>query len=600
VKGWIGKIGDVDLSSGAIRSLHPDEATYQQFLGGVGMAARLLYESMQPGADPLSPENVLALMAGPVSGANFPGVGRVSFCGRSPLSGGWGESSMGGHLGQALKAAGYDGLLVHGASDHPVYLHVTGEGITLRDASALWGLDTFDTESSLKQTLGKQVQVASIGQAGENLVPMAGINHHHGSDSAARCGLGAVMGAKKLKAFVIEGKGGIAAADEAALTELRKKLVATYEKDWWVGTLKSGGTAWGTALSAQINDLPVKNWSLDSKEWKEQADKISGQAMEKAGFVVGRTACYRCPIGCRRIVHIDQEPWQLSESAAPEYETVGGLGSMTMLEDVGALCKANDLCNRYGLDTISCGNAIAWAIEAYERGVLTKADTDGLELRWNDGRVLVELVQRIAHRQGIGELLAGGSRGAAQKLGHGSEWAIQTKGLAPAMHHPRAMRGLEISYATGARGASHNEGGGYGKCGPSMDERAAASAVSVNRAMVNSSCVFCSFAVGPLSDDDTAAVLRAVTGHGFDTAEIMAVGSRIWQLRRAFNLHHCGMGGEADTLPPRMLSQLPEDAHFDQFLAAYYRVRGLDPSGKPYRATLESAGLSDVATTLQL
>ncbi len=599
MNGWTGKIAVVDLTSGKISSIEPSAQTYRDCIGGVGLNAHLLYHHLRPGIPPLSEGNILAMMTGPVTGMNFPGVGRVSVCARSPLTNGWGESSMGGHLGQAIKAAGYDGLLVNGISSTPCYVVLAQDGITVQDASSLWGLDTYETEARLKATHGTRAQVASIGQAGENLVSFAAINHG-GGDVAGRCGLGAVMGSKRLKAVVAIGSGTAPAFDEEALAELRNRLLAAYEKDWWVGTLKAGGTAWGTGLAVQLNDVPVKNWAIETKEWTAPAQNITGQAMDEAGLVVGRTSCFRCPIACRRLVEVDSNGWSVPRSAGPEYETVGALGAMLMIEDVRALCKANELCNRFGLDTISCGGTIAWAIEAFEQGLLSAADTDGLQLRWGDGRMLVELIERIAHREGIGQLLAGGSRSAAAQLGKGENLAIQVKGLELAMHHPRAMRGLEISYASGARGASHNEGGSVHKDGITIDERAAAIAASVDRAMVNGSAVWCSFTVGPLSNADAAAVLHAATGHAYNEQELMAAGQRIWHLRRVFNLRHCGVAGEADVLPSRVLAQLPETPAFPDLLAAYYRARGLDSEGIARRERLAELGLSAEADDLGL
>lgn len=600
MKGWTGKIVEIDLSTGRIAPVYLDERVYRQYLGGVGLGARLLYDNMRPGAEPLSADNVVAVMAGPVTGTSFPGVGRLSFVSRSPLGGAWGESSMGGYVGQALKSAGYDGLLVKGASENPVYLHVTAEGIALCDASSLWGCDTYDTERLLKIRHGGKCQVASIGPAGENLVHFAGINHR-GSNSAARCGLGAVLGAKRLKAFAVEGEGDVEVADPDTLKDLRRSLVATYKDNWWTGMLRSGGTAWGLGVAMGMNDVPIKNWSLESKVWMEQSERISGQSMEDAGYVTGRGTCFRCPIACRRMVRIDDGPWPVAESAGPEYETQAALGAMLMMDDPRALCKANELCNRYGMDTISTGGTIAWAIEAYERGVLGKADTGGLQLGWADGQVLIDLIELIAHRQGLGELLADGSGAAARQVGGGSEdFAIQTKGLELAMHHPRAMRGLELSYATQARGGSHNEGGGWGRQAGSLEDKTAASKRSVDRAMIVGSSVFCNFTIGPLSDEDMAAVLSAVTGHDYSPEELREVGSRIWHVRRAFNLRHCGVDGTDDTLPQRVIDELPAEEPFEELKSLYYKARGLDAQGRPLHRTLEMLGLEDVANDLGL
>ena len=601
MKGWIGRIAEVNLSTGEIRPLHLDESLYHQYLGGVGLGARLLYDNLRPGVAPLSEGNVVAVMAGPVTGTAFPGVGRLAFCARSPLTGAWGQSSMGGYVGHALKSAGYDGLLIKGASEKPVYLHITPESISLRDADALWGLDTYDTERHLKGLHGEKCQVASIGTAGENLVHFAGINHR-GSNSAARCGLGAVLGYKRVKALAIEGDASIEVADPEALSKLRRALVAKYKDDWWISILRSGGTAWGMGVAMGMNDVPIKNWSLESKEWTEEGERVSGQAWEEAGYVTKRReTCFRCPIACRRIVRIDDGPWPVAESAAPEYESQAALSAMLMMDDPLALCKANELCNRYGMDTISTGGTIAWAIEAYERGLLSQEDTNGLELNWGDGQMLLELIERIAHQRDIGILLAGGSRAAARELGGGSEdFAIQAKGLELAMHHPRALRGLEISYATQARGGSHNEGGGWGRQTGSLEEKVAASKHSVDRAMIVDSSVFCNFTVGPLPNEDMARVLEAVTGHKYSPEELLEIGSRIWHLRRAFNLRICDVDGKDDTLPQRVTDELPAEEPLAKSVALYYDARGLDINGNPQRSVLEELSLGDVADDLGL
>jgi aldehyde:ferredoxin oxidoreductase len=255
---------------------------------------------------------------------------------------------MGGYVGQALKSAGYDGLLIKGKSEAPVYLHVRAGEVALRDASSLWGHDTYETESLLKEWHGNQCQVASIGPAGENLVGFASLNHR-GHNSAARCGMGAVLGSKQLKALAVEGEGLVEVADPDSLKELRRSLTAAYKDSWWVKIIRSGGTAWGLGVAMGMNDVPVKNYSLPSEAWKEQSEKVSGQAMEEAGIVTGRETCFRCPIACRRLVRVDDGPWPVAESAGPEYESQAGFCSMLMLDDPRALCKINELCNRYGI-----------------------------------------------------------------------------------------------------------------------------------------------------------------------------------------------------------------------------------------------------------
>jgi aldehyde:ferredoxin oxidoreductase len=403
-----------------------------------------------------------------------------------------------------------------------------------------------------------------------------------------------------VKAIVVEGEPDVEVADPEQLSALRRELVEAYQKDAWVSILRSGGTAWGTGWAFDLNDVPVKNWQVEAHDWREEGQRITGQAMDEAGFVVGRTTCFRCPIACRRTVRIDEGPWPVAESAGPEYETVGALGAMLMVDDVRALCKANELCNRYGMDTITTGGTIAWAIEAFEREELTPEQTGGRQLTWGDPQLLLDLIEEIARNEGVGSLLSQGSRGAARATGKRSdEYAIQVKGLELAMHHPRAMRGLDISYATGPRGASHNEGGSIRREGD-VEEKAREIQFSVNQAQINGSAVFCNFTVGPLDSAGYASVLTAVTGHPYDEEDLQRFGERIWHLRRAFNLRHAQVAGEKDTLPRRVLEQLPPEPAFEDLLAAYYRVRGVDEDGVSRRETLEALGLEDVADDLGL
>lgn len=600
MQGWQGKIADIQASTGSVETLTPEKHIYREYLGGVGLAARLLYNRIPQNADPLSPNNVIAVMTGPVTGTSFPGVGRVSICTRSPLTGVWGESSMGGNLGSAMKGAGYDGLLIRGTAQSPIYIRISPDGVSLHDASGLWGLDTYETEAFLKERYGQSTQVASIGRAGENLVRYATINHKRGSDSAGRCGMGAVLGSKHIKAIVVNGKPDVKVADPKQLSSSRRKLIQSYQEDAWVSLLRSGGTAWGTAWAFDLNDVPVKNWQVEAHDWREEGQRITGQAMEEAGFVVGRTTCFRCPIACRRIIQIDEGPWKIPESAGPEYETLGSLGAMLMIDDVRALCKANELCNRHGIDTITTGATIAWAIEAYEREMLTSEDIGGHHLTWGDPQLLLNLIEDIVQGEGIGSLLAQGSRRAALITGKGSnQHAIQVKGLECAMHHPRAMRGMEISYATGPRGASHNEGGSVPES-EDLRERARAIQTSVNRAQINASAVFCNFTVGPLTLPDYAEILTAVTGYRYDERSLEQLGERIWHLRRAFNLYHANIAGKEDVLPDRIMKQLPPDPPFEDLLAAYYHVRGINENGIAHREKLEELGLDDIANTLRL
>jgi len=593
---WQGKLLDIDLTTGRVGTLEPGRDSYRQYVGGVGLGARLLYDVIPPGAHALGPENVLGVLTGPITGTRFPGAGRLAFCALSPLTGGWGESSMGGFLGTALKRAGWDGVLLRGARPTPIYVLIDDDRVEWCDAGDLWGTDTYETEATLRRRHAR-AEIACIGVAGERQVPMAAILHR-GGDVAGRCGMGAVMGAKKIKAIVVRGSGKTEVADPQGFGTLVKRQLDAIMSSPNAKALSQQGTAYSTQMVMEMGDMPVRNWS--GEIWQEGADALSGPAIVEK-ILVKRTGCYACPIRCKGIVHVDEGSIQVAEGPGPEYETLGSLGTLLYHGNLAGVAKANELCNRLGLDTISTGSAIAWAIEAFQRGVLGLSDTDGINLEWGSTPAILQTIEAIALRQGsLGELLCAGSRRAAQQLGHGSEaYAMQVKGLDLPMHSPRVFHGLGLAYAVLPNGASHTLGGFTMRGSQdSLEDWLEATLASMRCAVVNSSAVFCNFTMGRPTLQDLADILASATGESFTGQELQVFADRVYLLRYVFNLR-AGLRPTANVLPTRVVSQMQERdprwaVDWPQVIPAFYQAIGLDPQGYPTEATLRAAGLEDL------
>lgn len=594
---WRERYLDVNLSTGQIDVVPLAHELCVQTIGGIGLDAHLIYENVLPSAHPLSAENVLAIAAGPLGGTSWAGTGRVSLAARSPLTGIWGEASLGGYFGTQLKRAGYDAILVRGISPEPVILVIVEERVRLEPAGDLWGKETYETERELRARY-ENSRVISIGPAGERCVPMASLVHQEGNDVAARCGLGAVAGSKRLKAIVARGSKPVPLADEKKFNALKREALQLFQQSGFLMGIQRGrGTAGMTGSSIEMGDMPARNWQLHPSEWLEYAEKITGDAMQDE-FPPEKDTCYACPIACKWTINAARLDGTTGHLAGPEYETLAGLGAQTASSDRLTIIQVGDLCNRLGMDTISAGATIAWAIEAYERGILTDAHTDGLQLRWGDPSLVIELVTRMSeNRPGIGALLAQGSRCAAKQVGGGEEFAIQVKGLELPYHHPRAMRGLEIAYATLPRGASHNEEGVVMEQDHSYETWVGEIIDHMDLSGANSSMVYCQFLAGALNADYTARLLTAATGEAYTPDDLRRVGERTWYLRRLFNLR-LGVGVEADTMPKRVIEQIKANGatlwDFERALAEFQRRRELDARGMPSERKLEQMGLSDI------
>jgi aldehyde:ferredoxin oxidoreductase len=599
--GFMGAILDVDLTAGShsVRELGQD--TVDRWLGGTGLGAHLLWEEQTYRADPLGPENVMVWATGPFAGTAVPLSNRFGVCARSPLTGVWGEAECGGHWANDLKKAGFDALILRGRAERPVYLWIHDGEVELRDASHLWGKDTFETHDEVREEVGQagrrgeQAGVACIGPAGEQLVRFAAIMVD-GKDGRAvgRAGLGAVMGSKKLKAVAVHGTRAVPIADEAGLNQylkdLRKEIVGTAKG---FGAL---GTAGGIPTHDKMGNWPIRNWRQD--HWPEGPDKISGAAMRDS-ILTGRYYCGNCIIGCGRTVHVKEGPYAGIEQGGLEYETTSLNGSNLLIDDIGAVQKLNEICNRLGMDTISAGATIGFAMEAYERGLLTIQDTEGLDIAWGNAAAATQLMERIGRREGtFARRMGEGTVRFAREIG-GEAFAIHVRGLDFPAHDPRAYFANAVAYATSHRGADHLSSFahvfqrtvslpefGYEEPVHRQDASETPRLVMLGQNLMSwfdslKCCKFLFF--GGIKPTHIWNWYRYVTGRQISFDELLEDGERVFVQKRLFNLA-CGSGPWDDTMPSRIL-ELPRDIGTDApsvppfapMLAEYYRLRGWDP-----------------------
>jgi aldehyde:ferredoxin oxidoreductase len=597
----MGAILDVDLSTGTHRVRELTQEMADKWLGGTGLGAHILWEEQVYKADPLGPDNVMVFSSGPFAGTAVPLSNRFGVCARSPLTGVWGEAECGGHWSNDLKKSGFDALIVRGRADHPVYLWIHDREVEVRDATHLWGKDTFDTHDEIRSEVGssgrrgQEAGVACIGPAGEKLVRYAAIMVD-GKDGRAvgRSGLGAVMGSKNLKAIAVRGTQTFTIADEQGLNgylkELRKEIVSTSKG---FGAL---GTAGGIPTHDKMGNWPIKNWQQD--HWPEAPDRISGAAMRDS-ILTGRYYCGNCIIGCGRTVEVKEGPYAGIEQGGLEYETTSLNGSNLLIDNIAAVQKLNEWCNRLGMDTISAGATIGFAMEAYDRGLVGPADTDGLDIRWGNDSAATELMRRIGLREGsFATRLGEGTLRFARSVG-GEAFAVHVRGLDFPAHDPRAFFANAVAYATSHRGADHLSSFahvfqrvvslpelGYPEPVHRQDAAATPALVVTGQNLMSwydslKCCKFLFF--GGVKPTHIWTWYRFVTGRSVSLEELMETGERIFLQKRLFNLA-CGSGPWDDTMPPRML-ELPRDIGteeksippFQDMLAEYYRLREWDP-----------------------
>ncbi len=615
--GYIGKIAIIDLTKKAVKEYIVPEEEYKNFIGGSGYAARWLMENTDKNTNPLGPENFLVFMTGPFVGTSIPTSSRFAVAAKSPLTGIWGESDCGGSWGLRLKKAGYDGLIIKGVSLDPTYIYVNEQKITFGNAAPFWGMDTYETDDALKKILGHGVTVACIGPAGENLVKFAGI-FTDGSDAraAGRTGLGAVMGSKKLKAIVVKGSGKVQVHDDEQLRDSIKQLIPVIKEKSKIR--HAFGTSGGIETMERIGNLPIKNWQLGN--W-EGASKISGKKMADT-ILVRAYHCPTCPIGCGRTVKVSRGPFAPVEGAGPEYETVATLGALLLIDNLEAVAKANELCNRYGMDTISTGGVIAFAMEAYEKGIITSSDTGGIKLGWGNADAVLELIKLIAEQKGIGKILGQGVKRAAEIIGGGSEkFAVHVKGMEPPAHDPRAVMSTAVGFATSNRGACHLQAMGYAlelafalpELGyPKIVDRFMVEGKGVMTAKMQNlsgildSLKLCKFILySGVTLKHIEAWFNMVTGWDFTLTDLLICGERIFNLKRIYNVRE-GITSKDDVLPHRLrLEPRPTGGAaqnlpaLETMLKEYYDYRGWDSRGIPKADKLYELGLHDYAYLIE-
>lgn len=612
-KGFVGKILLVDLTTRKVETRALPDAVYKKYLMGSGLGARLLTDLGDIAADPFDPGNPLVIIPGMFAGTTIPGGTRTSIVSRSPLTGIWGEASVGGTWGSEFRCCGYDGLVILGAASTPVYLWINNDHVEIRGAEKVWGKDTYDAGDLLLAETDPKAKVAAIGQAGENLVRIASVmvEGRH-ARAAGRTGMGAVMGSKKLKAVVVRGTRGIPVYNPAGLMGWAFKK--TNEMPAKFGMFTVYGTSGSIEVHEERGGLPIKNFQ--DGHWPEGAAKISGKTIHEK-YDVKSSSCNGCPVHCWQHVTIEGEDGvRANVGHNPEYETLGAFGAMCLNDDLPSVIRANELCNRYGLDTISTGNSIAFAIEAFERGLISEADTGGLRLAWGDSQAIVTLVEQIAFKKELGRLLADGSLAAARKIGGEAEkLTITVKGLEFPMHDPRAFWSMGINYATGARGACHLEGlpfivetgvpmpefGYNAKLNPRITDGKALLAARMHSLMaIYNGLGMCKFYARAFSPTPLTEALNNLTGWKWTWEDLMQAGDRIFNLKRLYNTR-LGVTWKDDQLPHRILTQekrgqdlpnIPPEA-FEQMLREYYEVRGWTPEGRPTEKTLRALKLGE-------
>ncbi|MGD8986184.1 MAG: aldehyde ferredoxin oxidoreductase family protein, partial [Desulfobacteraceae bacterium] len=422
---FMGKILRVNLTEANISEEDIPEDWAEKYMGGAGLATKYLYEELGKGIDPLGSENLLIFMTGPLTGTASASASRYSVVAKSPLTGIWGHANSGGSFGPALKRSGYDGIIFQGISPEPVYLKIEDGKAELCDAKQLWGKRVPEVEDLIQKVSDQKMTMACIGAGGENLVRYAAImNNKH--RAAGRCGLGAVMGSKRIKAIACAGRAPISLANKDAFVESAKRQIDLLDESM----LKVGFEAFGTNM---VSDMVNARGGYPTRNWQEgvfeDIDEVSAQALTDKVFIKG-VNCFACPVACGRGTEIREGAWKGHKGEGPEYETTNTLGALSGVSDMNAITMANYLCNEYGLDTISAGSTIAFAMECYEKGILTKEQCGGLEIKFGDAELVVDLIKKIALREGVGDLLAEGTRAMAEKLGMGSDhFAMNVKGL---------------------------------------------------------------------------------------------------------------------------------------------------------------------------
>jgi aldehyde:ferredoxin oxidoreductase len=623
MKGYAGKLLRVNLNNGKCTSEPLEEQMVRKFIGGSGVGANLLFHELKVGIDPLGPDNKIVFATSPLSENIVSGGGSITLCFKSPLTNGWGESRCGGNFGPDLRRAGFDFIVVEGRSKQPVYLEVVNGDASLRDASSLVGKDIYEKTDWIESRLPKDIKnksVMCIGPAGENLVRFASVMCR--DRAAGRNGGGAVMGSKNLLAVAATGKVKIEHADEPGYMAAVRQTMGTVRENDLCGGLNEFGTIGDMPANDEDGDLPSMNWR--SNNWGKGAE-LFDHFQEKN--LVRPNQCYTgCPIGCGRICEVKDGPYKTPEHEGGEYETLTAFTSFVLNEDMDIAVHCDYLCNKFGIDTISAGAMIAFAMDCYANNILDKTQTDGLDLTWGNAEVMPQLLEKISLKEGIGELLAEGVQRASEKLGNGSEkFAIHVKGLEGPAHDPRSGKLLGITYGTANRGMCHIhplEGMAFdrGKMDWGMTRYGVRDPEQIDRwdeigkgrdcsllqhglilPDVLSTCKFMSYA--GVNPEHWAKMLSTSTGWEISGEELVKIGERVHNLQRLFNVRE-GFRREDDQLPDRVLSVPEFGAYKDEnscviqdyqlLLNEYYEASGWDlETGIPGKEKLRELGLED-------
>jgi aldehyde:ferredoxin oxidoreductase len=609
MNGYQGKLLFVDLTCGTLKDEPLNEKFARDFIGGTGLAARYLYDMIDDKTDPLGDNNPLIFMTGMLNATSGPSLSRWGGATKSPYTGHYADANAGGFFGAELKSAGYDGIILQGRSEKPVYLYIKDGIAQLKDAAHLWGQDTYKTQAMIKkENEDQRTQIICIGPASENLVPYGNIMSEWGH-CLGRAGLGCVMGSKKLKAVAVRGKMKFPMQNANKFREVARASMAEVKDSFLTTLMHETGTAGWVDGAISYGDAPTRYYTAPSLP---EATVISGVTMSET-CETGHTACFGCPIRCRKILKITEGKRLYEKAEGPEYETVIGWGALMDLKlDMSTIVYINEQLNAYGFDSISSGASAAYAFYLYELGVITKQDTDGLELTWGNVDAACALLHKIGKNEGFGAVVAQGTKRMAQKYNRSPGEAVQVKGLEFPMHDPRAYHSMGLVYATAPRGADHNKSDAYmidgGARHPDLDvpitdrwdnDKAAIVEKSQNFRAVTDSLGICHFAHIPFSF--LIEMINASAGWDIDALRLLTTGERIFQLQRMLSCK-LGISAKDDQLPELSLRPIPgggQEGHvpdIGRMLADYYALRDWDKiTGKPSKARLEKIGMKEIS-----
>jgi aldehyde:ferredoxin oxidoreductase len=618
--GYMGKILRVNLTDQTYSEDSTKEELARDFLGGAGFGVKFLFDEVPPGTDPLGEKNKLIFAVGPLTGTSVPCSSRMAVTAKSPLTGAVGMALSGGYFPAELKFAGYDALIIEGKSEKPLYLYITNDKVTFKSAEKLWGTKTFDCQQLIKSELRDQnVRIACIGPAGENLCSMACIINER--RAAGRKGLGAVMGSKNLKAVAVKGNKKVPIADKSLFKVARSKMItAMKESPGLYSHFAHTGTSAVVDVTCELGIFAVKNWSATGKWIPVEKLGLDANATKK----ISRESCYNCPVACSQLKLVKEGKYAGTLAEGPEFETLYSLGGQTGVDNLDSIIVGDRLCDELGLDTMSVGVAIGFAMELFEKGILSKDDIEGIELNFGNDEAMIELLKKIAYRQGIGDILADGVKEAAVRIGNGAEkYAMHIKGLELPGYDIRGAKAHGLSYATSYTGADHCRGYAFQEIfGIPIPEAVDRFAIKGKgklakwnqdvRTATTDCPTMCAFildlALAGIATKSTAEIVSSLTGLDFSAEDIEKVGERVNNLARVFNILE-GFTRDDDTLPERILTEPLKDGNskghyiskdqLNEMLDEYYLARGWTLEGIPTKEKLFSLGLEYVVEALE-